>query len=315
MSPALVVLLYGLTVAVWAPPLLSRLTARGIGLRLGLAAWLVAMASVLVSSVVAVGFLAGPEIAGWSVRARAAGDGAVATCSAVMGRVALVGVALCALVALVVAAALVLMWRYARTLRRAWRTTRAHAEAARIVGRHLPAVDTVVLDAPRPVAYCLPGRPPTIVVTDAALDVLDGPQLSAVLAHERAHLTGRHHLLVALTRGLATVLPGVSLFGRGADEVTRLTEMCADDVAARSAGRRNVVAALLAMETVDVPSRAVLAATGAAVPARVRRLLEPAGRPARVRAQLALVSAMLVIVLSLAAVVAYAVTLTGCATV
>ena len=98
-------------------------------------------------------------------------------------------------------------------MRRAGRRTRAHAEAARITGRRLPVrADSeggmgggaaVVLDAPQRAAYCVPGRPAAIVLTSGALAVLDRAQLGAVLAHERAHLTGRHHLLITLSRGLA----------------------------------------------------------------------------------------------------------------
>ena len=43
----------------------------------------------------------------------------------------------------------------------------------------------------QPAAYCVPGRPATIVLTSGALAVLDPAQLTAVLAHERAHLAGR----------------------------------------------------------------------------------------------------------------------------
>ena len=60
--------------------------------------------------------------------------------------------------------------------------------------RALPAAArarTVVLDDPRPAAYCVAGRPAAIVVTSGALAVLDQPQLEAVLAHERAHLAQR----------------------------------------------------------------------------------------------------------------------------
>src|SRR5260370_1182733 len=93
-------------------------------------------------------------------------------------------------------------------VRRGKRGTGAHAEAARMTGRRRPGVSAaVVLDAAQRVAYCVPGRRPTIVVTSAALAVLDPAQLPAVLAHERAHLAGRHHLLIALTRALAPGSP------------------------------------------------------------------------------------------------------------
>jgi Zn-dependent protease with chaperone function len=87
----------------------------------------------------------------------------------------------------------------------------------------------VLLDAVPRVAYCVPGRPATIVLSSGALAVLDPAQLTAVLAHERAHLAGRHHLLISLTRGLSASFPAVPLFTQGPGEVARLAEMCADD--------------------------------------------------------------------------------------
>ena len=134
-----------------------------------------------------------------------------------------------------------------------------------------------MLDTPQPAVYCVPGRPATIVLTTGALAVLDRPQLLAVLAHEHAHLAGRHHLLVTLGKAARAGFPGVPLFSRGADEVARLAEMRADDVAARRSGRDTLLQALVAMGTgrpLAAPS-ASLAATGGAVTARVRRLLDP----------------------------------------
>ena len=57
MSGALLVLGYAIVVACWVPTLLSRLTAGGLSARLGLAAWLAAMASVVISAEAAVLFL------------------------------------------------------------------------------------------------------------------------------------------------------------------------------------------------------------------------------------------------------------------
>jgi Zn-dependent protease with chaperone function len=157
------------------------------------------------------------------------------------------------------------------------------------VGRHAEAL---VLDDPRPAAYCVAGRPAAIVLTSGALEVLDPPQLSAVLAHERAHLAHGDHLLRTLTQGLAAAFPGVPLFARGTAEVARLAEMSADDAAVRANGRSALVAALLAIATgtaISSTSAAIqgaprpdgaLAAAAHAVPARVERLLRPAS-PAR----------------------------------
>jgi Zn-dependent protease with chaperone function len=303
-------LVFGYTVAVaWsAPVLLSRLTRQGISARLGLAAWLTAMASVLASAAAAVALLAGAAIAGWprlaevvcrSVAGRA--------CTPVVYRSAAFEVPLGFAAAAAMLTAAVLAWRYGRALQRAGRRTRAHAEAARITGRRLTVTGewrdewgvaggaTVVLDAPQPAAYCVPGRPAAIVLTSGALAVLDRDQLGAVLAHERAHLAGRHHLLISLSRGLAASFPGVPVFTRGPAEVARLSELCADDTAARRTGRPALVAALLAMGTGAAVPAPALAVTSGAVPARVHRLLDPPrpGRHARYGMALATVTLLL----------------------
>ena len=145
---------------------------------------------------------------------------------------------------------MVAAWRYGRRVRRSRAQTRSHARAALLVGHAIAGqARTVMLDDPRPAAYCVAGRPAAIVVTSGALAVLDPPQLRAVLAHERAHLAHGHHALATVTRGLAAAFPGVPLFTRGAAEVARLTEMAADDTAARTSGRTALVAALIAIAT------------------------------------------------------------------
>jgi len=188
---------------------------------------------------------------------------------------------------------------------------------------------TVMLDDPRPAAYCVAGRPAAIVVTSGALAVLDPPQLRAVLAHENAHLAHRHHTLATVTRGLAAAFPGVPLFTRGAAEVARLAEMSADDTAARTSGRPALVAALIAIATGAAISSTAISSAGAAdrggasgavadtavphgaaaaascaVPDRVERLLRPPS-PARSAA----FTATLTLVLTLLAAAPPALTL------
>ena len=312
MTRALLVLGYTLAVAWSVPVLLSRLTRHGISARLGLAAWLTAMSSALVSAGAAVALLAGAAIAGLprlaevvcrSVAGRA--------CTPVVYRSAAFEVPLGAAAIVATLAAAVLAWRYGRALQRAGRRTRAHAEAARITGRRLPVKGdgegaTVVLDAPQPAAYCVPGRPAAIVLTSGALAVLDRDQLGAVLAHERAHLAGRHNLLISLSRGLAASFPGVPVFTRGPAEVARLAELCADDAAARRAGRPALVAALLAMGTGAAVPAPALAVTSGAVTARVHRLLDPP-RPGRLaRYGMALAAVMLLLASVSGLVIAFA---------
>jgi Zn-dependent protease with chaperone function len=261
----------------------------------------------------ALGLLARAAIAGWPAFARTVCESVTAgACPPAVYRSAAYELGLAITAFLGGIAMILLGWRYGRSLRRASIRTRAHAEAARITGH--PVGDgnaAFVLDATRPAVYCVPGRPPTIVLTAGALAVLDPEQLTAVLAHERAHLAGRHHLLLAVTRSLAAVAPAVPLFARGASEVARLAEMRADDVAARHGGRRTLLAALLAMGAGTASTQAPaawLAATGGVVATRVRRLAEPPPVTRWVCHGLALAALTLAIVVASALVPALAVT-------
>ncbi len=302
MRPALLVFGYALVVAWLAPPLLARLTARGISARLGLAAWLTAMASVVACAIAALQFLIRAAITGWPSLAEAVCRSVTGSaCAPTVYKSAAFEAGLGATALLATLTAAVLSWRYGRSVQRARRRTHEHAELARMTARSLPgAGPAMVLDAEQPVAYCVPGRPAAIVLSSGALAVLDPAQLTAVLAHERAHLAGRHHVLTGLTRALSACFPAVPVFARGAGEVARLAEMCADDAAARRSGRPTLIAALLAMGTGKaVPATVVpataLAATGCAVVSRVQRLLDPPDRALLVRYGAALAAVTLLL--------------------
>jgi Zn-dependent protease with chaperone function len=171
-----------------------------------------------------------------------------------------------------------------------------HVRALSLITRNCEHSGTLILNHATPAAYCLPGRYRRVVLTSAALEALDSYQLQAVLAHERAHLSGRHHLVLEAAAALKRAFPRVSLFAQAHGEITRLVELVADDVAARRYGRLPVATAMVTMSRGDAPSMA-LAAGGAGALERVRRLLEPARplRPKTVLAGFALASAVIVI--------------------
>lgn len=277
MSVAACLLLYSFAVAVLAPRLLVRLTHAGVAPRLGVAAWLAAIGSVLGSWAVATGFLAAELVRDWAQPRQTT----LSTCFAQLRAVAtgrygvVVQIGLLVLTTLAGAAVGVLAWRLGRSLRQARATTHEHARMARLAGRHDAALGAVVLDVPERAAYCVAGRPHTIVLTRGALATLADRHLDAVLAHERAHLAGRHHLLLAFTRSVATVLPRIELFTTGAVEVARLLEMCADDAAARTHGRRTVLQALLALAGANPVPAGALGASGVGALARAERLATP----------------------------------------
>jgi len=302
MTPALVMLGYAAALAWFGAAPLARLTSSGVNARLGLAAWLVAMSSVVGSVVVAVSFLVRTAVNGWPTFAGTICQSVTGgPCPPQLYRSAVFEASVAAASVLAVLTVLTLTWRYGRRVAGARRRASEHAQAARITGRRFPGTGlpplstAVVLEAPQPAVYCVPGRPATIVLTTGALAVLDPAQLLAVLAHEHAHLAGRHHLLVTLGKAMRAGFPAVPLFARGAEEVARLAEMRADDVAARRSGRDTLLQALVAMGTgTSLPTPATaLAATGAIVSARVYRLLDPPGRSRRAYHGLAL-SAVLV---------------------
>lgn len=308
MIAASLVLLYAAALAWSAPALLTRLTGPGASTLAGLAAWLTAMLITLASAMLALALLLRAVVAGWSGFARAVCTSvAGGACTPVVYRSALFEFVLALFTAGLTLAATALAWRYGRGIQRARRATRVHAAGARLAGRPLTASGpAVVLDASETVAYCLPGSPGMIVLTTGALTILEPAQLSAVLAHERAHLSGHHHLLLLVTRGLAAVLPGPPVFTTGPDQVARLAEMRADDKALGQVGRQPLASALLAMGTGSpVPARA-LAATGCATLARVQRLLDPPCPAQVARCRLCLLSLCAALVLGWGLVTALA---------
>jgi Zn-dependent protease with chaperone function len=296
---ALALLGYAVVTAAAAPALLTPLTRRGRSARAGLAAWVAAMTGALGAGLAALGLAIRATVADWpqltqTLCRSVAGE----ACTPAVYRSALYQAGVAALALVLTLAAVVAAWRYARRVQRSQAQTRSHARAVLLVGRALAGADprsrTVVLDDQRPAAYCVAGRPAAIVVTSGALAVLKPPQLDAVLAHERAHLACRHHALTTAVRGLAAAFPGVPLFTRAGPEVSRLSEMAADDSAARSAGRVTVASALLTLATGQPAAprpRVSLAAAAHEVPARVDRLLTPS-RPAAAATAAALLGAL-----------------------
>ncbi|MEV5883798.1 M56 family metallopeptidase [Streptomyces sp. NPDC052020] len=140
----------------------------------------------------------------------------------------------------------------------------------------------VVLEGERPGAWWLPGTPPQLVVTTAALRRLRGRRLDAVLAHEQGHAQARHDWLLHCSAALADGFPQVPVFAAFRDEMHRLVELAADDVASRRFGRLTTALALVELNE-DRGVFGPCPAAHAHVPQRVRRLLTPPGRLPAVR--------------------------------
>ncbi|GHJ97157.1 hypothetical protein SNE510_66760 [Streptomyces sp. NE5-10] len=186
------------------------------------------------------------------------------------------------LAALAVAAAVLAVpaGAFARGLLRARRARRQHAGVLRLIGRYDPELRAVVLDHARPAVYCLPGRSRRVVVSSGAVDTLTPAQLAAALAHERAHIAGRHHLLVAAAEAFGTLFRRLPLARHGSSAVPLLLEMAADDRALRRCTRDALATALYALAAGRAP-RSAFAAGGPSAALRMRRILTPhrAGHP------------------------------------
>lgn len=153
-----------------------------------------------------------------------------------------------------------------------------------------------------PVVYCMPGRRGQVVLTSGALNALDEAELTAVLAHERAHLRLRHDTVLTVASALRAAFPFVPAFTLAHAELARLVEMHADDAAVRDGNRRPLATALVTLAGATHPA-STLAAGGATALARVQRLAYPV-EPLRLATSVLVVStaiAMLVVPLLIAA--------------
>lgn len=182
--------------------------------------------------------------------------------------VAVAGAALATAVIGRVAFCMIVGWSITRRLQ-----TVQRRGLALVAHRHV-ATGAMVLQHQTPAVYCMPGRRGEVVLTSAALDALDGPEVAAVLAHERAHLRRRHDIVLVAANALRAAFPFIPLFGIAKVQSERLVEMHADDVASRRSDRRVLATALVTLAGATHPV-GTLGAGGDCALARVRRLTNP----------------------------------------
>ncbi|MEU0042823.1 M56 family metallopeptidase [Streptomyces werraensis] len=170
-----------------------------------------------------------------------------------------------------------------------------HRRLVDMVGRRVPDLRATVVDHAMPAAYCLPGRSWRIVVSQGALERLTGPELGAVLEHERAHVAGRHHLVLAAAQAFASIFTGwLPLARHLREQVPLLLEMAADDRAVRRYPHDVLASAIVEMAAAHGAPRGALSAGGPAALLRVRRMLPPASpTPPVLRAALAAAAGMM----------------------
>lgn len=269
MSAAIALAAYATLLAVLGPRSLERAAWTVRAPRLAIACWQALSLAVVASAVLAGLVLAVPMVrisgglaevlhaCGMAMRDRysTSGGAAVSTLGATF--------------ALAVAART--LWCFGRGLASARADRSRHRRMLAALGAAPDTSGISIVDDARPAAYCLPGRGHRIVLTSAALAKLGPQELAAVVAHERAHVRGRHHLLVAFAAALATAFPRIRLFAAAKSQTERLVELAADDAACASTDQFTVAGALLSMAGPGVP--AVALGAGGDVADRVRRLI------------------------------------------
>jgi len=241
--------------------------------RLAMVLWLALPVSWVVAVALAVLAAAAPLPLSWP-GSRPGGRPALLAAHAMPGgaAVAAAGLVLAAVVGLRAGACV------ASGLARGRRERREHAAFLTAAGRPDRALGAVILDEDAPAAYCLPCGRHRIVVSTGALTALGPAQLAAVLAHEHAHLRGRHHVTLTVAAALSRAFPRVPLLAQAGAEVAVLAEMAADDAAARRHDPGDLAAALVILARNGARARA-LTASGPAAVTRIQRLLAPLPRP------------------------------------
>ncbi|MDR7274416.1 M56 family metallopeptidase [Catenuloplanes atrovinosus] len=163
-----------------------------------------------------------------------------------------------------------------------------------------PGDDGVVIaDWSAPFAVAVPGRPGHVLLTTGMIRLLTPDERRVVLAHERSHLSRRHHRIAAAASTAAALNP---ILTPVRDSVSYLVERWADEDAAAEVGDRHLTArsvAKAALATLDHPT-ALSSPTAAGKPTvtgmhgggrghalgRVQAMQDPATATRRTRAGL-----------------------------
>jgi len=301
MIPAAALLAGTVVIGWWSPRALGRLAATGVGPGTAIAWWLLAAVGVVAGAVAGVLLLVLPGHGPAGAVLRVLHD-----CWTTVGHEdfpaldPIAGITSAA----VLAAAAVRLARHS-LVRRRHRTVlhRRHLTALHLAGER-GGLPTLWLPDDRPIAYSMGGRRPLVVASTGLADRLTGPELRAVLEHERAHVRGHHHLLTGWAEVLGRTLPFVPLMRELPTALRLLVELAADRTASARCGTAPLRSALLRVRSGEGPRRTLSMAGGdtairldhldAGAPPRFARVKAVAGGLAAVLAPPAMAAALVV---------------------
>ncbi|WP_433365194.1 M56 family metallopeptidase [Streptosporangium sp. CA-115845] len=176
----------------------------------------------------------------------------------------------------------VLAWLLAHTVRAAVvsvNSRRRQRLLVDVVADHLPDHDIYILPSSQRVAYCVPGGTGRVVLSQGTVDLLDQEEFEAVLKHERAHVHGRHDLVLLPFVALDHAFGRLPLVRTARQAVAVLIEMIADDHARHAHGELPLARALVRMaEPAAASGSGSFALAEAGVAERLQRLLAPEPR-------------------------------------
>lgn len=161
---------------------------------------------------------------------------------------------------------------YVRIHRKGRKRRQRHLQLLTLFGKSVHDLQAVILPSRQPLAYSVPGPDGGhAVISDCVLAEFTREEVDSVLAHEKAHLRQRHHLLTQFSDAWCAVLPKHSFAVRFAERFHGLIEMRADCAASVRCGRRATASALARMAYGKSPDAE--ADFGCPVAARRRHLL------------------------------------------
>lgn len=242
MTLAVGLLLASVVISAGAPRYLRPGSTPRVHPSLSLCAWLVAALAMFGSALAATVILLSPD--------PAVPDGAfglATACWQAIGESAFPWLLLTRLVTGVTVLALLLRLSgvLASDLITGGRRRRDHATSLRAVARVTDGVWWV--DSDLPVAFSVGEYRRGVIVASTAVEHLGKDITEAVLAHERAHLRGHHHLALTLANAMARALPWIPLCRAAPAAVSVLCELAADAAAVKACGRNAVSQALRQM--------------------------------------------------------------------
>ena len=163
-----------------------------------------------------------------------------------------------------------LAWSVSRHLRQRRRQATHLIQLRRLAGEARGEEPLWIEDA-RPMAMSISGRPGLIIMTQELRRRLSPQAVQATLEHEKAHLRGRHHALLAIADTLSTAFPFCPLLRAAPSATKDLVELAADAQAARRCGPAAVQEALSRLTSHPVPDGG-LGMAGPLTEVRLRRL-------------------------------------------